>query len=243
MRKEIPILFSTEMVEAIIDGRKTMTRRVLKNPPRPPRAVYDEFDSIAIMGKKEDTHDNTGLVRFNWRKEISKPTLFVHQDAGVFSHRSPYGKPGDILWVRECCAIEGWLNGEPKYAYKADNSIAPTVTYGGEKVSRWKSSIHMPKAASRIWLEVTDVRVERLQDIAEEDAYNEGVIYPQYLDGHKNAYRLGFEILWDKINGEKVPWTANPWVWVVSYKVLSTTGRPASLNEPNVQECDATGAK
>lgn len=187
--KHIPILFSTPMVQAILDGRKTMTRRVIKPQP-----------------------DEDGLAKF-------LPTRQWHDtDARVY--KCPYGKPGDILWVRETFAnLNADFPTNPKcYVYKADdlqgNSYGPVT---------WKPSIHIPKEACRLFLKVTDVRVERLQEISEDDAKAEGIekmsgYYRDYLNrgGNLPPY-ASFQSLWQSINGPE-SWDANPWVWVIQFE-------------------------
>lgn len=186
MQKEVPILFSTPMVLAILEGEKTMTRRTRGLLP------YNEEP------------DNWG----------------IHHDKQAYLDllsKCPYGKPGDLLWVRE--TWQHWLNdkGEPSgnYLYKASDN--------GENGIGWKPSIHLPKAASRIWLEATDVRVERLQDISRGDAMAEGCPFPNMAQGPNPCE--WFSGLWEKINGAG-SWEANPWVWVISFDVISTTGKP-----------------
>lgn len=135
--------------------------------------------------------------------------------AAFVRHRCPYGVPGDRLWVRETWG--------PGPFYRADDeTISPS--------DGWRPSIHMPRWASRLTLEVVNVRVERLQDISDEDARAEGC--PCYvcgapLDGrsendchcfHKQADAYDFRNLWDSINAERAPWASNPWCWVVSFK-------------------------
>jgi hypothetical protein len=190
--KDTPILFSTPMVQAILEGRKTMTRRVVN--PQPPHWTWNLYPSDKLQTKLRD---------------------------GKYVN-CPYGKPGDLLWVRESWRFAGGgFDGKPDtsvmspndFIYKADED------WNGP----WKPSIHMPKSAARIWLEVTDVRVERLQEITETDAIAEGVRLEDSKKWFKHTHV--FEELWQSINGPD-SWEANPWVWVVSFKGLSTTGRP-----------------
>jgi hypothetical protein len=158
--KERPILFSTPMVSAILEGRKTQTRRILKNP------------------------------------EVSMQNC-------------PYGKPGDLLWVRETWGIE--KRKEKRIVFKARMNDYPIQD------DRWRPSIHMPKDAARIWLKLTEVRVERLQDITEKDAIAEGI-----EDESPYFYnpKYSFISLWESINGEG-SFYQNPWVWVLTFEVLS----------------------
>ena len=191
--KEKPILFSGKMVRAILDDRKTMTRRVVKPQP--------EQDTDCPY------HIGTGIER---KARIC-----------------PYGKPGDRLWVRETFA-EGLSNKEG-IAYRATSKWYDFEDGTPEnfKEIKWKPSIFMPRWASRITLEITNVRVERLQDISEEDAkregvesnFDEGVVYYGPLNkGHADA-RIAFSWLWDSINAKRgYSWESNPWVWVVEFK-------------------------
>ena len=186
--KERPILFKAEMVQAILGGRKTQTRRVVK---------------------------------------LSLPDgVQAHQ---VRLDRCPYGIPGDWLWVRETW-VEGPGDGTP-YLYRADADTDGTVPYlsGGAggfgggvsnaNISRWKPSIHMPRWASRITLEVTNVRVERLQRISEDDAMAEGIYPITDSLSNCNGARYYFQSLWDSINAKLGhSWESNPFVWVVEFK-------------------------
>jgi hypothetical protein len=220
MKKEHPILFSTPMVQAILAERKTQTRRVIKNIE--PESKYL---GTGIKGK-------CWLEPKNFGKPKSEQTVSVID-------QSPYGKIGDLLWVRETFAMVSWPTVILPH-YKADQADDIWV-------DKWKPSIHMPKAAARIWLEITDVRVERLHDISEDDAIAEGIetsivkseLFQTYL-GYKNYCPQDLEdnrwhrsplesyrSLWSKINGVE-SLNANPWVWVVEFKVVSKNGRPTA---------------
>jgi hypothetical protein len=196
--KERPILFSAPMVRALLDGSKTQTRRVVK--PR----------DLAWM----DEHQ--GL------REANNAT------------RCPYGQPGDRLWVRETHAPqadcwgswERWLRGAggeaPILHYAAD--FKPFQNDNGfvirkPFIEKWRPSIHMPRWASRIDLEVTGVRVERLQDIGESDCYAEGI---RHADVWGDGTAVGFyRTLWEQINGAG-SWAANPWVWVIEFRRIAS---------------------
>lgn len=150
----------------------------------------------------------------------------------------PYGQPGDVLWVRESYCrgyFDGGTNG-----YKADwTRVAAEYV----KEPKWTPSIHMPKEAARIWLRIKDVRVERLNAISEADAIAEGVeeVISEWCVGYGNYNLKGddapyydnpvhsFQSLWQAIYGPE-SWAVNPWVWVIEFEVLSTTGKPADLN-------------
>ncbi|MBL1177610.1 hypothetical protein [Pantanalinema sp. GBBB05] len=193
--KERPILFSAPMVQAILEDRKTQTRRVVKLPP------FDPSDDSL------QAHALTNL------------------------DKCKYGKPGDRLWVKETFWIEldsDWSEVEQKtYYHSVDLSssnwadvryVASEPNFSGHDgistAYEKRPSIFMPRWASRITLEVTDVRVERLQSITNSDAAAEGVIQVGYQYQPKDAF-LG---LWQSINGKTYPWDSNPWVWVVSFK-------------------------
>lgn len=186
--KERPILFSGEMVRAILDGRKTQTRRIVK-------AVGPD----------------------NWLKGASNHV--VH----ALDH-CPYGQPGDRLWVRET-----WSTC-PMYDKQKPSEMGPeyfgTIRYkaSGERSGKLRPSIFMPRWASRITLEIKDVRVERLNSISEEDAkaegapdYQEGINAPPPEDGdYQWCYAASFRNLWQSINGAE-SWQANSWVWVIEF--------------------------
>lgn len=197
---EKPILFSGPMVQAILDGRKTQTRRVVKGAPS---EIFGYKFSRVVLG--------TGI----WTTEGHRGGLYA--DGGHMEVRCPYGKVGDRLWVREAHSIQPC---NCCVRYRADEDLLDA----GEK---WAPSIHMSRRFSRITLEITDVRVERLQDISEEDAQAEGMqsIGVPILNtqdgshlGDQPSFRYGFMALWNKINGKKYPWASNPWVWVIEFK-------------------------
>lgn len=209
VNKERPIIFSTPMVRAILAGTKTQTRRVVKL--QPPAGA--EHHSIANVG--HPWHD-----------------IYGHKGCAVHRVRCPYGQPGDRLWVRETFMdmLGTGVEHRPdprgplrRYAYASDHQPG---SYGDEARKsyglRWKPSIHMPRAASRITLEITGVRVERLQDISESDAQAEGCslecMTPTGDDSGSAIYGPGgYLALWESINGVE-SWAANPWIWVVEFK-------------------------
>lgn len=180
--KERPILFSTPMVRAILEGKKTQTRRLIK--PQPAAGVRN---SVFVPSGLEDGHG----------REL----------------QCSYGGPGDRLWVREAIGIhiDPVKTGlEGVCVYRADFPDGPNVTFE----PRWTPSIHMPRWASRITLEITGVRVERLRQITESDAQAEGC-----TGEHFDTALSDFIWLWDKINGKREgwAWANNPWVWVVEF--------------------------
>ena len=197
--KERPILFSAPMVRAILAGTKMQTRRVVK--PQPTEGGLEW--ATACGGDFAAWQD---------------PLLLLDEhseDGGPCQRQCPYGQPGDRLWVRESfCPIypqdPHYNSGRPiEYDYRATYKHGDRLgdLIGAKK--KWKPSIHMPRAASRITLEVTDVRVERLGDVSESDARAEGV-----------QSVAEFKELWASINGPS-SWGANPWVWVVSFRRMS----------------------
>lgn len=212
--KERPILFSAPMVRALLDGSKTQTRRVLKQATGPSLSVGIE--------------DEPGVAELSWLSGDG-PGHDVHET--IRKVPCPYGQPGDRLWVREnfsgphcmeasegcaavppgkwaqCSSIWYWADGEPGYG----------------DWTRPRPSIHMPRWASRISLEIVGVRVERLQDISEADARAEGItLHPDHHDKpHDSIYGpvQTYRDLWESLNGPN-SWAANPWVWVVEFKVV-----------------------
>ena len=243
--KERPILFSSEMVRAILDGRKTMTRRVIK-----PQPEYQNY--------------------------MNKPNLHWSECGGrsqeEIAQYCPYGAPGDRLWVRETCKIFSLSGIEPytkevvTISYRAGGAKEIEKECMSEKIIKgglnlWTPSIFMPRWASRITLEITNVRVERVQDITQADAKAEGAepwflgsdgrkeLKPgctefsiEYCPEEKRNYRKGFEILWNSVthsialettlkddHEENITttnakrgcgWDMNPWVWVIEFKQL-----------------------
>ena len=190
--KDKPILFSTPMVQALLEGRKSQTRRIMK-----PQPIFDFDSGWVFWGKHQwDIHG-----------------LPISYDILNFC---PYGQTRDILWVRETWASNPWgYLGGCRYIYKSDYDKFPKNEIGTSypQIDKWKPSIYMPREAARIFLRVTDIHVERLQDITEEDAIAEGVI-------RKDLYKTmtwEYETLWESINGQG-SWDANPWVWVVIFE-------------------------
>lgn len=195
-----PILFNTEMVRAILDGRKDATRRIVKGFI-PDDAVW-------------------GYTAFTPKGYISCRGTFADGYGEKF-FKLPC-EPGDILYVRETwCGLPvneaGHMRGHTIYYYKADGELRPKGWRG-----TWHPSIHMPKEAARIWLKVTDVRVERLQEITSEQICREGVEveYPHVLNGEEKRY--AFSRLWDstikKSDLDRYGWNASPWVWVIEFE-------------------------
>jgi hypothetical protein len=219
-----PILFSGPMVRALLDGSKTQTRRVVKWRG-PDVGLNMQFSGLRAI------RDRAGM----WALESdTRTSVEVRTDVTP----CPYGLAGDRLWVRETWAPNDGSAGG--YLYRADQSGASGFHQADLKtgvwthsVSRWRPSIHMPRAASRINLEITGVRVERLQAISEADALAEGVARCEgdtdyfEVDGGcvgLNA-RESYSRLWNAINGAGSV-EANPWVWVVEFKRATQEPNP-----------------
>jgi hypothetical protein len=248
--RERPILFSAPMVRAILEGRKTQTRRVVK--PQPPAECAHYYG-------RQGTYSGLAVPRHYWctaesleqAEALDQEYLFwpSNDDTeggdeftgdiyGAGGMECPYGseenclKAADRLWVREAWAfgihaMAAARDEDGPFVYAADGSTQ------GRLCDRWRPSIHMPRAASRITLEVTSVCVERLQDISEADAIAEGVERTITGDGWRRycndpeleacgltpcaSAANSFRSLWESINGPK-SWQANPWVWVVEFK-------------------------
>ena len=202
-----PILFNTEMVRAILDGRKSCTRRVIK-PQQKARLCYTYAGSHKdCIGKW--TYPSRGVREF-WGEEYKLPENI--KDEELSKRWNPPYHTDDILYLRET-----WKKAPNGYYYYEDwqrNDIAD--------VTKWKPSIHMPKEAARIWLKVTNVRVERLQEITSEQIGREGVEveYPHVLNGEEKRY--AFSTLWNstvkKSDLDRYGWNANPLVWVIEFE-------------------------
>lgn len=203
-----PILFSAPMIRALLDGRKTQTRRVIHpHEPAPLVSAGDKPASNVVFTKIPARHGG-----------------FMQGP----SFKLPYA-PGDRLWVRECA---GWLSGHG-WQYRADAKDLEEY-YETGCMGRWRPSIHMPRRASRITLTVTDARVQRLQDISEADAIAEGC--RPFFDHDNQAEHVGpngtvhqmaplrgpqddFHRLWDSLNAARAPSDSNPWVVVLTFTV------------------------
>lgn len=201
--REKPILMSAPMVRAILEGRKTQTRRVVTPQP--------EF--TAASGDSWEWHGGPALARAGYGSR------YVHSNWTAVERAMlkvcPFGQPGDRLWVRETWAP---MPGGPE---TKQNGVVYRASEGGKWT--WKPSIFMPRWASRITLEITGVRVERLQEITRDSALAEGVdlsmeLWPNVNSSDKALKR--FPALWESINGKKHPWDSNPFCWVIEFKRL-----------------------
>ncbi|WP_180176886.1 hypothetical protein [Acinetobacter sp. YH12039] len=223
--KERPILFSAPMVSAILEGRKTQTRRIMRRQP-------DDVERFHRGETTTDTDASHAILRC-----YNNPKGFKKCASGWFAgatYKTPFSEfnVGDRLWVRENFMDLSGTGVEhrnssgklQKYAYAAD---CPRGSHSDELRKdfglKWKPSIHMPRSASRILLEITKIRVERLTDISTEDAKAEGFDYSTHPSAIKMGYAIGaktnFRHAWQEIYGA-TSWDKNPWVWVVEFKVI-----------------------
>lgn len=204
--KERPIIFNAEMVRAIINGRKTQTRRVVKPQPIP----YGEASPYTMATQRE---------------HIGKPWMPV---GGVYQDRwpCPYGQLGDRLWLRETWGLmahtdqtdwhRGSVAGESPDSIVQMFSVEHLANWRVENENAfWRPSIYMPRWASRITLEITGVRVERLQDISNDDCWAEGM--SDATNPELKPNRRWFSKLWESINGPG-SWDSNPFVWVIEFR-------------------------
>ena len=224
--KERPIIFSAPMVRAILAGTKTQTRRVVKGAPHDWAPVQPQVYSPTVIDRRGN--------------EQPGPAAYGAGNAdGECWIRCPYGQPGTTLWVREAWARDdedGCLMYRADVGREMDADAWEHGRIEGVPRYRWRPSIHMPRWASRITLEITSVRVERLQDISEADAAAEGVT-PKWEPGCSGRLMEalgGFSFrpaasayadLWESLHGPG-SWDANPWVWVVEFKRINQTETP-----------------
>lgn len=200
--KETGLMFKAPLVRSILSGQKTQTRRIVKPTP----ADDQELTTIVPLGGRpyafsHERIDPQNLRRIRWE--------------------CPMGHPGDLIYVRET------FSQHPEWgqlAFRADGEEFEDAD-GWLWEPKWKPAIHMPKELARIWLEITGVRVERLQEITPDNCIAEGAWPVEQRElGRGHEAVSAFRELWESTGGD---WAANPWVWVVDFKVLSTTGRPA----------------
>ena len=255
MSRVLPILFNTEMVRAILDGRKTVTRRVVhRGKSYPEYHGKDKFYGVVDHLNNDYKNWYAGFYNDN--------DVFIGYDGGRHTDalywKAPC-KPGDILYVRETWRVGAWDIRNQMIAFDYKDGTCGELTYihdrelferlvnqsredarkakckyngvdfiwrKGKSPCRWRPSLHMPKEAARIWLKVTDVRVERLQDMKPEDARKEGIkVKPEDCVGkfdYISELMMLFSNLWDstikKPDLDRYGWDANPWVWVIEFE-------------------------
>jgi len=255
--KERPILFSAEMVRALLAGRKTQTRRILK--VQPPNSDYQ------LARCMDTTGDRSIIDKLHW---IRTKNERVNEDVGQ-PYFSDYAKAGDRLWVKETFYYDicPWANGgslvekpkdfvEDAFYYRADGECCqqiPECQCASTGPTKWRPSIFMPRWASRLTLEIKTLRVERLQDISEADAIAEGIRAFPYVEScgtrqlygvtenqpeHGSTAKIGYEILWESLNGAQ-SWKDNPWVWVIEFIWVN----PSPSADKNLSALCASEAK
>lgn len=207
-----PILFNGDMVQAILEGRKTVTRRVIK----------PQFE-ISLEGTDCECSHEKGFWDMGGNEWACRQCGYgvIPMRGGSWIH-APYCA-GDILYVRETWHKYKKRVGKGENTYMAEfYGYKASVANSEDASEKWRPSIHMPKEAARIWLKVTDVRVERLQKITLDQIEKEGIKteHPNVLNGEEQQY--AFSQLWDstvdKLNIDRYGWTANPWVWVIEFE-------------------------
>lgn len=204
--RERGILFRAPLVRAILSGVKSQTRRLVKPQPQ----AWEGNPAFLL-----------------WRGDDPKTLQHLVE-------RCPYGLPGDRLWVRETWRThERESDGVDGILFRADNAFVEIensrtasdrwieANANGEHGEKWRPSIFMPRWVSRITLELTDVRVQRLQEITEEDARAEGVVPQEWVDANQfRSHCFAFHNIWEEINGAKASWASNPWVWSITFRRL-----------------------
>lgn len=194
--KERPILFSGEMVRAILDGRKVQTRRVVK-----------------FRHGRHIVGDPRCDGSLEWWRVDRGDGVVITESRGVLLGECPYGQAGDRLWVRET-----WAQGisyTPSLRRIAYRATEPNLD------ATWKPSIHMKREHSRLTLEITDVRVERLDEINEDDCLAEGIPTWRGPDLERTV-RESYRDLWDSLNAKRgFGWDVNPWVWVIAFRTVT----------------------
>ena len=209
-----PILFNTDMVRAILDERKSCTRRLVKPQPKSKLCYTFAGSDSGTWGYPNRTAHEI------WGEEFKLPNDITEEE--LSKRWNPPYQTDDILYVRETwCGLPvneaGHFRGHPIYYYRADGDLRPEGWRGA-----WHPSIHMPKEAARIWLKVTDVRVERLQDITADGIRNEGLPSMAVHVGDMDVALKEWETIWNstikKSDIDRYGWDANPWVWVIEFE-------------------------
>lgn len=205
-----PILFNTEMVRAILDGRKSCTRRLVKPQPQGRLCYTFAGGDCGSWGYPSKTAYESWGYEYKLSEDIT--------DEELKRRWNPPYHTDDILYVRET-----WHKGLERYIYRANYSDTEKFYRGGKEIGmKWRPSIHMPKEAARIWLKVTNVRVERLQDITADSIRNEGLSSLAVHCGDMEIALKEWENLWNstikKSDLDRYGWDANPWVWVIEFE-------------------------
>ena len=203
---ERSIIFNGDMVRAILDGRKTQTRRPVE--PQPEHSQHHEWGGRVVY---EGEHR-----MWCWKKLVLDNLIDFPggEDRQALAAQCPFGQPGDLLWVKE-----PWCPGCGTFPEGRHGTGVPDTDGSEIECGPWSADL-MPKASARLWLRVTAVRVERLQDISEADCMREGFTPMSNHDTFDDV-RLGFHGLWDDIYAAKgLGWETNPWVWVIEFEVV-----------------------
>lgn len=190
---ERPIIFSGDSVRKILRGDKTQTRRIIKPQP-------------------EYRHEG----KYEWYQRDREMRWHQYTTERLIEKKFPFGKVGDRLWVREKWQ---WGKALPMTFLHAADLFPDEVG----RLKPWKSPIHMPRIASRLTLQITKIRVERLQDASLDDLWAEGMRYPASAGAiQKEMLVKQFKAAWDKLNGKTFPWVSSPWVWVIEFEKVVT---------------------
>jgi len=248
--KERPILFSAEMIRALLAGRKTQTRRLVKDCRFGPKCTLLELLDFLGGGGTCDSSEEDGLIithvqdytRKNDGQKPHKYTGLLVQSAacpeeGAEEIPHNYGLPGDHLWVKE--TFSPWAdnftkrvcNSSDKAVYRADyRAGCPSLEVGG--CEHWKPSIFMPRWASRLTLKIKSLRVQRLHDISDQDVMAEGVSMSPPMDADippefESLFKWRYCKLWESLNGAQ-SWKDNPWVWVIEFICV----HPSAVKKP-----------
>ncbi|MEM7550873.1 MAG: hypothetical protein AAF363_14415 [Bacteroidota bacterium] len=206
--KELPILFTTEMIEKIIEGKKTQTRRVIKPQP----------DSIDKMSLHKVNNGDLFYVRESWRPfswDYDEVISIQFKDQSFIDVEVPF--EWDTYQIQNM--LESWEAEMHSKGAISDPEDEERLIFNDGQEFRWRPGIHLPKAWSRLWLKVTKVRFERLNNISEEDAKAEGVHLEVDSSCYNGMYRDEFSLLWNRINGDRFPWKSNPWVLVYDFEI------------------------
>lgn len=225
--KQKPIIFNTEMAKAILDGKKTQTRRMGGMALEVINENPGNWKFTGIIKNTLGYPTSEGFMWFEFLHSLSESPIYI----------KPKYQPGDHLWVRETWCLGDDLDGNEVIYYRASQPLIGEYT--------WKSPYHMFKKYARIWLEVLSVRVERVQKITEEDVWLEGVDVPRCEICGYSLYDCAFHLdhrlcknpepksgiplfinLWDSINKKRgYGWESNPWVWVIEFRGLNETNK------------------